>query len=109
MQDERPWPEDAGDASLYYDKNEAERYHTCDEVVQKQLELTARALEFLGLSVDQQTAAGGSSRPLIADIGCGEPDTVIWLLEERYHRSCRNCTRRSCVCLACVVVVNTLR
>jgi long-subunit acyl-CoA synthetase (AMP-forming) len=74
MQDERPRPEDAGDASLYYDKNEAERYHTCDEVVQKQLQLTARALEFLGLSVEQQTAAAGgsSSRPLIADIGCGK-------------------------------------
>jgi hypothetical protein len=72
MQEERPRPEDTGDASLYYDKDEAERYHTCDEVVQKQLELTARALEFLGLSVEQQTAAAGGSRPLIADIGCGE-------------------------------------
>jgi hypothetical protein len=73
MQDERPRPEDAGDASLYYDKSEATRYHTCQEVVQKQLELTARALEFLGLSLQQQAAAGGSSRPLIADIGCGKP------------------------------------
>uniref|UniRef100_A0A383W7G6 Methyltransferase type 11 domain-containing protein n=1 Tax=Tetradesmus obliquus TaxID=3088 RepID=A0A383W7G6_TETOB len=71
MHDERPRPEDAGDASLYYDKSEATRYHTCQEVVQKQLELTARALEFLGLSAEQHAAAGGSSRPLIADIGCG--------------------------------------
>uniref|UniRef100_A0A383VFQ4 Uncharacterized protein n=1 Tax=Tetradesmus obliquus TaxID=3088 RepID=A0A383VFQ4_TETOB len=77
MHDERPRPEDAGDASLYYDKSEATRYHTCQEVVQKQLELTARALEFLGLSAEQHAAAGGSSRPLIADIGCGEAPLLL--------------------------------
>lgn len=64
-------PEDgAATAAAHYNEGEAIRYTLCDEVVQKQLQLSARALQLLFEAAFLVTAPG-KAPALLGELGCG--------------------------------------